>query len=237
MSGHSHWAGIKQRKGVNDAKRAKIFTKLAKPIVIAAREGGGNPDTNFKLRMAIDKAREFNMPKDNIDRAVKRGTGDLKGDIYAEVLYEAVGPGNILMLIKATTDNRNRTVSEVKTILTKNGGKMGEMGSSMWNFEQVGAIYVDAEGKDLDELEMEAIDAGAKDTRIEEHTLHVFTEAKELQTIQENLRKKGVKILDAGLVYLPKTTVEIDENTRIDYERLLELLDDQDDVEEIYDNL
>jgi YebC/PmpR family DNA-binding regulatory protein len=237
MSGHSHFAGIKHRKGINDAKRAKIFTKLAKPITIAAREGGGNPDTNFKLRMAIDKAREFNMPKENIDRAVKRGTGELKGAEISEVLYEAKGPGNVLMLIKATTDNKNRTVSEIKTILTKNGGKMGESGSSMWNFEQAGSVLISMEGKDTDELELMAIDAGAKDTKIQDDNLYVFTEIKDLQKVQDSLEKSGLKILESGLFYLPKNTTAIDEDARIDYEKLLELLDDQDDVDEIYDNL
>jgi YebC/PmpR family DNA-binding regulatory protein len=237
MSGHSHFAGIKHRKGINDAKRAKIFTKLAKPITIAAREGGGNPDTNFKLRMAIDKAREFNMPKENIDRAIKRGTGELKGAEISEVMYEAVGPGNISMLIKATTDNKNRTVSEIKTILTKNGGKMGESGSAMWNFEQVGSVLVNIENKEIDELELLAIDAGAKDTKIQDDILSVFTEIKDLQKVQSVLEKNGLKILESGLFYLPKNTTTIDEDTRLDYEKLLELLDDQDDVDEIYDNL
>ena len=237
MSGHSHWAGIKQRKGVNDAKRGKIFTKLAKPITIAARDGGGNPNTNFKLRMAIDKAREFNMPKDNIDRAIKRGTGELKGAEISEVLYEAVGPGNILMLLMATTDNKNRTVSEIKTALTKNGGKLGEVGSAMWNFEQVGSVVIEAEEKDLDEIELAAIDAGAKDTKIEEGSIIVFTQAKDLQKVQDSLSEKGLKVSEAGLIYVPKNTVEIDPDMKIDYERLLEVLDDLDDVDEIYDNL
>jgi YebC/PmpR family DNA-binding regulatory protein len=237
MSGHSHWAGIKQRKGINDAKRAKIFTRLAKPITIAARDGGGNPDTNFKLRMTIDKAREFNMPKENIDRAIKRGTGEISGAEISEVLYEAMGPGGIMMLIKATTDNKNRTVSEVKAILTKTGGKFGESGSSMWNFEQVGSIILDLTGKDGDEAEMEAIDAGAKDIRREENALLVFTEVNDLQTIQDKLSSKEFKILESGLSFLPKTIAKIDENTKLDYEKLLEALDEQDDVDEIFDNL
>ncbi|MDR3559376.1 MAG: YebC/PmpR family DNA-binding transcriptional regulator [Candidatus Pacebacteria bacterium] len=237
MSGHSHWAGIKQRKGVNDAKRAKIFTRLAKPITIAARDGGGNPDTNFKLRMAIDKAREFNMPKDNIDRAVKRGTGELKGAEIVEITYEAMGPGGIMLLIKTTTDNKNRTLGEIKTILTKNGGKFGEAGSAMWNFEQAGSIILDAENKNTEELEMVAIEAGAKDIKSEENNFIVFTEPHELQKVQETLEKSGLKILEAGLTYLPKSTVAIDEETRLDYEKLLEALDEQDDVDEIYDNL
>jgi YebC/PmpR family DNA-binding regulatory protein len=237
MSGHSHFAGIKHRKGINDAKRAKIFTKLARPITIAAQEGGGKPDTNFKLRMAIDKARQFNMPKDNIERAIKRGTGELKGEMIQEIVYEAKGPGNVLMLITTATDNRNRTVSEIKGILNKLGGKMGEAGSSMWNFEQVGSILADSGDKDLDELELLAIDAGAKDTKIEENAIFIFTEMKDLQKVRGTLEEKNVKISEAGLVFIPKSTVAIDENTRIDYEKLLEALDDQDDVNEIYDNL
>lgn len=237
MSGHSHFAGIKHRKGINDAKRAKIFTKLAKPITIAAQEGGGNPDTNFKLRMAVDKAREFNMPKDNIERAIKRGTGELKGDIIQEIVYEAKGPGNILMLIKCSTDNRNRTVSELKTIFNKLGGKMGEAGSSMWNFEQVGIILVEVDGENTDELELLAIDAGARDTKIEEGTINIFTDSKNLQNVKDNLEKESIKIAEAGLAFIPKSTIEIDGPTRQSYEKLLEALDEQDDVDEIYDNL
>lgn len=236
MSGHSHWAGIKHRKGIADAKRAKVFTKLAKPITIAAQEGGGNPDTNFKLRMAIDKAREFNMPKDNIDRAIKRGTGELKGDAIAEIIYEAKGPGNILMLIKCSTDNRNRTVGEIKTVLNKLGGKMGESGSSMWNFEQVGSIVVE-DVQNVEDVELAAIDAGARDIKIDENILTIFTEPKDLQKVKNNLEKTNLKITEAGLVFIPKSTVEINENTRLDYEKLLEALDEQDDVDEIYDNL
>lgn len=237
MSGHSHFAGIKHRKGINDAKRAKVFTKLAKPIVIAARDGGGNPAANFKLRLAIDKAREFNMPKDNIERAIKRGTGKLEGEVLSEVVYEAMGPGNIMMIIKATTGNRNRTVSEIKSILIKAGGKMGEIGSVMWNFEQAGNILIDPSGKDREKLEIIAIDAGAKDILSDNESFAVFTDTKNLQKTQENLEKAGFKILETGLTYLPKNTVSIDENTRLDYEKLLETLDDQDDVDEIYDNL
>jgi YebC/PmpR family DNA-binding regulatory protein len=237
MSGHSHFAGIKHRKGINDAKRAKVFTKYAKPIVIAARDGGGNPATNFKLRLAIDKAQEFNMPKANIERAIKRGTGELKGAEISEIIYEAKGPGNILMLIECATDNKNRAVSELKSILSKNGGKLGEAGSSMWNFEQAGSILIEAGERDKDELELIAIDAGAKDTKIEESSLIIFTDPKDLQTVKNGLEKESIKILEAGLIFLPKSAVEIDENTRIDYEKLLEALDDQDDVNEIYDNL
>jgi YebC/PmpR family DNA-binding regulatory protein len=178
MSGHSHWAGIKHRKGINDAKRAKIFTKFGKLITIAAREGGGSPDTNFKLKLVIDQARAVNMPKENIERAIKRGTGELKDAAeIQEVIYEAYGPGGIMMIVKTLTDNKNRTVSEIKAILTKFGGKLGGPGSVRWNFEMNGP---------------------------------------ELK---------------------PKNVMEIDEKIRTEYEKLLEALDNQDDVQEIYDNL
>ena len=237
MSGHSHWAGIKHKKGLNDAKRAKIFTKLAKPIVIAARDGGGNPDTNFKLRLAIKKAQEFNMPKDNIEKAIKKGTGELKSEEIIEVIYEAMGPSGIMMLIKGSTDNKNRTVSEVKSILTKTGGKFGEAGSVMWNFEQVGSIIVNLEGKNMEELEMLAIESGAKDIKIDQEILFIFTDPKDLQKVQENLIEKNIEISDAGLAYLPKSTVEVDEKIKVSYEKLVEALEEQDDVEEIFDNL
>ena len=237
MSGHSHWAGIKHRKGLNDAKRAQVFTKLAKPIVIAARVGGGNPDANFKLRLAIDKAHEFNMPKENIDRAIARGTGELKGEAITEMIYEAMGPAGIMMLIKATTDNKNRTVSEIKNILTKAGAKFSETGSVMWNFEPAGVICVDFSNQNKDQLELLAIDAGAKDIKIEEDTINIFTNPKDLWKVQDTIRAKGIKISDFGLIYLPKSTVKIDGPTRLAYEKLLEQLDEQDDVEEIYDNL
>lgn len=236
MSGHSHFAGIKHRKGLNDAKRAKVFTKLAKPIVIAAREGGGNPDTNFKLRLAIDKAREFNMPKDNIERAIQRGAGKLKGDELSEIIYEAKGPSGVMMLIKTTTDNKNRTLGEIKTILTKNSGKFGEAGSAMWNFEQAGSIIIDPEEKNIEDLEMIAIEAGAKDIKSEEDFI-ILTNPKDLQKVQENLEKNNLKIIEANLIYLPKNTLLLDEKNQTAYEKLLEALDEQDDVEEIYDNL
>lgn len=237
MSGHSHWAGIKQRKGVNDAKRAKIFTRLAKPIVIAARDGGGNPDTNFKLRMAIDKAREFNMPKDNIEKAIKRGTGELKGAVMEEILYEAMGPGSIMLLLKTTTDNKNRTLGEIKTILNKNGGKFGEAGSAMWNFEQVGKITLKTEGREAEELEMSAIEAGAKDTLLENEFLQIFTEVRDLQAVQDKLLSQKLSVIESGLSYLPKNSIKPDEKTLAGYQKLLEALDEQEDMQEIYDNL
>ncbi len=238
MSGHSHWAGIKHRKGINDAKRGKIFTKHGKLITIAARDGGGNPDTNFQLRLAIERARLENMPKENIDRAIKRGTGELKGDTIEEIIYEAYGPGNVAMLIKTATDNKNRTVGELKSILSKAGGKVVPNGSVSYLFKQVGEINVPvSENGDPYEIEMKAIEAGAEDTLYSDGALTVFTKVEDLQQVKENLEKSGLAIENAGLVYAPTQKTKLDEPTQADYEKLLETLDDQDDVQEIYDNL
>mgnify|MGYP001297310950 CR=1 FL=1 len=237
MSGHSHWAGIKHRKGINDAIRGKIFTKHGKMIAIAARDGGGKPDMNFSLKLAIEHAKADNMPKENIERSIKRGTGELKGAEITEIIYEAMGPGNILLLIKTATDNRNRTVSELKTILTRSGGKLGEMGSVMWNFEPAGSLTVEIGQANPDDIEMAAIEAGAKDIKNDNHSLIIHTQTKDLNKVQQTIIELGCVITQVGLIYLPKTVVIIDEHTRINYERLLEALDDQDDVQEIYDNL
>lgn len=239
MSGHSHWAGIKHRKGLNDAKRGKIFTKHGKLITIAARDSGGSQDTNFQLRLAIDRARLDNMPKENIERAIKRGTGELKdGAIIEEVIYEAYGPGQVAMLIKTATDNKNRTLGEIKNILTKAGGKMVPAGSVSYLFKQIGNINIAVKnGDDPYELEMKAIEAGAEDTSYSENILTIYTKPEGLQKVQENLKKVGLSIEDAGLVYAPTQKIKLCEDSKLDYEKLLEELDNQDDVQEIYDNL
>lgn len=238
MSGHSHWAGIKHRKGINDAKRAKVFTKIGRLITIAARDGGGNPEFNFKLKLVVEQARSANMPKDNIEKAIKRGTGELKDGVeIQEATYEAYGPGQVAMLIKTATDNKNRTLGEIKTILTKNGGKMVPEGSVSFMFKQVGNINVAVDGGDPYEIEMKAIDAGAEDTIYAGDTVTVYTKVESFQKVKENLEKESLKIEDASLVYAPIQKTSIDENSKIDYEKLLEKLDDQDDVQEIFDNL
>ena len=239
MSGHSHWAGIKHRKGINDAARAKIFTKHGKLITIAARSGDGNPDTNFQLRLAIERARAENMPKENIERSIKRGTGELKGEAeIQEVLYEAYGPGQVAMLIKTATDNKNRTLGELKTLLTKTGGKMVPAGSVSYLFKLVGNINIDVEkDANVSELELQSIESGAEDTLYSDGILTLYTRPEELQKTRESLGKRGFKIAGAGLVWAPIQKMAIDENDKLDYEKLLELLDDQDDVQEIYDNL
>lgn len=239
MSGHSHWAGIKHRKGINDAKRGKVFTKHGKLITIAARDGGGNPETNFQLRLAIDRARFENMPKENIDRAIKRGTGELKdqADIQ-EITYEGYGPGQVAMLIKTATDNKNRTLGEIKTLLAKNGGKWVPEGSVSFLFKQVGLITTEIkEGDDPYEVEMQAIEAGAEDTLYSEGFLTIYTLPENLQKVRENLEKMNLKIEGAQLAFAPLQKTELSEDNKLDYEKLLEVLDDNDDVQEIFDNL
>lgn len=238
MSGHSHWAGIKHKKGLADAKRANVFMKVARIVTLAAKEGGGNPDMNFKLRLAIDQARAVNMPKDNIDRAVKRGTGELKDATQIEeIIYEAIAPGNIAMLVKTATDNKNRTVSELKAIFNKTNVKMVPAGSFKHLFKIVGVIYVNMTEKDADELEMAAIEAGALDTIFQGELLQLYTDPKELMKVKNALEKTGVQIDNANIIFHPLNPIEIDQDTKIDYERLLEKLDELDDVQEIYDNL
>ncbi len=239
MSGHSHWAGIKHRKGINDAKRAKVFTKLARPVTIAAREGGGNPDTNFKLRLAIDRARAFNMPRENIDRAIQRGTGELKdGSQIEELVYEGFAPGNIALIIRASTENKNRTVGDIRSTLTKNGGKLVPTGSISFLFEEVGEIRIEMLPKELDAAELAAIEAGAKDIEYNqrEQTLFVFVAVPELRSAQESLEKTGYSVADSSIVFRPNERVRIETSARERLESLLEKLNDLDDVDEIYDN-
>lgn len=238
MSGHSHWAGIKHKKGVADAKRAGVFTKVARIVTLAAKDGGGNPDMNFRLRLAINQARSVNMPKDNIGRAIKRGTGELKDAAQIEeVVYEAMAPGNIAMLVKTATDNKNRTVSELKTIFNKTNVKMVPAGSFKHLFRLVGVIYVNTEGKNADDLELKAIEAGAIDTIFQGELLQIYTDPKELMKVKNDLEKNGIEIDNANIIFHPLDPIEIDQHTKIDYENLLEKLDELDDVQEIYDNL
>lgn len=238
MSGHSHWAGIKHKKGIKDAERARVFTKHGKLLTIAAREGGGDPEKNWKLRFAIERARADNMPRENIERAIKRGAGELKGEELNEIIYEAVGPGNVMILIKTATDNRNRTVNELKGILSKAGGKLGEVGSSMWNFKQMGAIAMPVSKEDDPYgMEMKAIEAGAEDTEYAGDYLTVYTKTENLQNVKNNLEKSGLTIESAGIVYVPNQKITLETPDKIDYERLLQALDEQEDVQEIFDNL
>ena len=239
MSGHSKWSTIKHKKAVQDAKRANVFTKLGNMISIAAREGGGDLEINFKLKMIVDKARSANMPKNNIERAIKRGVGELKdGSNIEEVIYEAYGCGQVAMLIKTATDNTNRTIGDVRHILTKAGGKMVPEGSVGFMFKKVGEIIIEANNDNIEEIEMQAIEAGAEDIKKEDNIIFVYTKPNEFQKIRETLKKNNLQITDAELIFIPtqKATL-VSEEEKSKYDKLLENLDENDDVVEVYDNL
>jgi YebC/PmpR family DNA-binding regulatory protein len=231
MSGHSKWSTIKRKKAANDAKRGKMFTRLAREITIAAREGG-DPETNFALRLAVDRARQANMPKDNIERAVKRGTGELKDDVtIEEILYEAYAPNGVALLLEVATDNRNRSLSEIKHALSKGGGNMAEPGAVSWQFEQKGYITIEAEGADYEEVFLVAADAGADDV------IEVFTPREGLQAVQEALKEAGVEVEEARLEWVPKNDVGLASDDAMKVMGLIEQLEDLDDMQTVYSNL
>ena len=234
MAGHSKWANIKHKKAREDAKRGKIFTKIAREIIVAARLGGGDPDHNPRLRRAIQKAKSYNMPKENIERAIKRGTGELEGTSFEEVIYEGYGPGGVAILIEAITDNRNRTVSEIRTIFTKHGGSLGEAGCVAWMFDKKGMITV--EGVDEDRLMEIAIEAGAEDVREEEGVFQVITAPDELEDVREQLEQKGVTVKEATLTYIPQSTVRVEGEKAEKLIKLLDALENHDDVQNVYAN-
>jgi YebC/PmpR family DNA-binding regulatory protein len=236
MSGHSKWSSIKHQKGAKDAKRGALFTKLARAIQVAAKEGGGDPEGNAALANAIQKAKDASMPKDNIERAIAKGTGaDSDADAFETVVYEGYGPGGVAILVEALTDNRNRTGSEVRHIFSKAGGSLGEPGSVAWQFEKKGIVLVDGERYSEDDL-MAAIDAGAEDVVQDENVWEIVTAPAGLQAVREALEGEGVEIQNAELTMRPSTTVELDENGAGKVLRLIEALDDQDDVNAVHAN-
>ena len=237
MSGHSKWASIKHKKAATDAKRGQLFTKLARAIAVAAREGGGDPDSNFTLAAAIEKAKSYSMPKDNIQRAIDRGTGAGGDDEQIErVVYEGYGPGGAAVLVDALTDNRNRTGAEVRNIFDKAGGSLGEPGSVAWQFEKKGVILVDGDRYSEDDL-MPAIDAGAEDVVPEDDVLKVTTAPADLAAVRAALEAAGVDVQSAELAMEPNAVVEIAEESEARaLVRLIEALDDHDDVEAVHAN-
>lgn len=241
MSGHSHWSTIKHKKAMLDAKRGKIFSKMVRLITIAAREGG-DPEDNPKLREAIEKAKSVNMPSANIERAVKRGSGEIAGAELQEVLFEAYGPNNIAIIIEAITDNKNRALSEIKQILNKNNGKLAAEGSVQWLFERKGGIDIELDNqpeqlRNKEALELAVIDAGAEDLSWRENVLQVYTSVNDLEKVKENLKQKGVRIESSGLEWVAKNEIELGEKEKQAAERLFSALDENDDVQEIYSNL
>ncbi|MDP9354112.1 MAG: YebC/PmpR family DNA-binding transcriptional regulator [Chloroflexota bacterium] len=237
MSGHSKWSTIKRKKGAADAKRGQLFTKLAREITVAARAGLPDPEANFRLRLAVQKARTENMPKENIDRAIERGSGDSTVDQFDEIFYEGYGPGGTALMILAMTDNRNRTVGEVRAALTRSGGTLGESGSVGWMFDQVGMIVLDATDQDPDELALVAIDAGANDVQVEDGSVEVYTDAQDLHRVQEALTAAGKVVESAELTMRPKTMMSPEPDVAVKAIRLLERLEDLDDVQQVYSNL
>lgn len=237
MSGHSKWSTIKRKKGANDAKRGKIFTKLIKEITIAARMGGGDPDGNPRLRTAIIAAKAENMPKDNIARGIKKGTGDLDGAVYEEILYEGYGPGGVAVLVETMTDNKNRTVADVRHFFAKSGGNLGESGCVGWMFDKKGSIMVDKEGVDEEELMDLAIEAGAEDVVEEDSTFQILTEPDDFSEVVENLEKSGIKYTEASISMIPKNTIDVvEEKTVKSLMKLLDNLEDNDDVQKVHAN-
>jgi YebC/PmpR family DNA-binding regulatory protein len=237
MSGHSKWHSIKHKKAAADSKRAGIFTKLAKNIVVAARLGGGDPDMNFSLRIAIQKAKEVNMPSDNIEKAIKRGTGELEGGEIVEAVYEGFGPGKVGLVIVSQTDNTNRALTDIRTLLNKNGGEMASQGSVSWNFDKKGVAYISPEaleGKDFDEIELELIDAGATDIEKEDGSLAVFTEVQGFGAMLKKLEELGITPTDSGLEYVAKTKKELTPEQEEKLMHLLDVLDDNDDVDKVF---
>jgi len=237
MSGHSKWSSIKHKKGATDAKRGKIFTKLIKEITVAARMGGGgDPTTNPRLRTAILAAKSENMPKDNIERAIKKGTGELEGVNYEDIIYEGYGPGGTAILIESLTDNKNRTVADIRYILNKAGGKLDVNGCVAWMFEKKGYIVVENSKIDEDTLMEIAIDAGAEDVREDETNFEIITKPRDLESVKTAIDKKSIRYIVAEITMLPKSTVNLEGKEAEQMVRLMENLEDCDDVQKVYTN-
>jgi YebC/PmpR family DNA-binding regulatory protein len=235
MSGHSKWSQIKRQKGANDVKRGAVFTKMGREISVAARAGGGDPDGNFRLRLAIERARAINMPLETIKRAVEKATGGGEGEQFEEITYEGYGPGGVAILVETATDNKNRTAAEVRSILTKAGGQLAGSGSVAWQFEQRGVITL-ATGGDAEELELIAIDAGADDVDSTGEEVEVYTKSTDLEAVRRALEAAGVKIESAELSMTARNMVELDAGRARQAIRLIDLLEDQDDVQRVTAN-
>ncbi len=237
MSGHSKWANIKRRKMAQDAKRGQLFTKLGREIEIAAREGGPDPETNFKLRLVIEKAKRANMPKENIERAIRRGAGLEKGYALEDFTLEGYGPHGVAMLVHVLTDNRNRAVAEVRRVFNRHGGNLGESGCVSWLFEPRGYITLSVDDQDPEELAMIAIDAGADDVDISDNMVEVYTKVEDFQWVKEALEQRGLKIEAAQISMVPKNQVTLDEKATFQNMNLIEALEELDDVTEVFSNL
>ncbi len=236
MSGHSKWAGIKHKKAKVDAQRGRLFTRLIREITVAARIGGGDPAGNPRLRDAIDKAKAGNMPQDNITRAIKKGTGELEGVTYEDCVYEGYGPGGVAILLEAVTDNRNRTTAEVRKIFSRLGGNLGEVGCVGWMFDKKGLIQVSAKGVDEEQLLAVALESGAEDVRTEEQTFEVVTAPKDFEAVKTALEQASFPVDQSEVTMLPQSTVRIEGKTAEQVLRLMDGLEEHDDVQHVYSN-
>ena len=237
MSGHSKWHTIKHKKGALDAKRGKLFTKLIKEITIAARSGGsGDVNTNARLRKAVSDAKAGNMPADTIERAIKRGTGELEGVTYDEITYEGYGPGGVAVMVEVTTDNRNRTVAEIRHLFSKNGGNMGETGSVGWMFNRKGQIIVDSGVKGEDEMMELALEAGADDFQAEDDSYQILTTPEDFHSVLDKLKAAGIEPISAEVAMIPQNTISLEGGAANQMMKLYDALDDHDDVQNVYTN-
>jgi len=238
MSGHSKWHNIRLRKGKQDAQRSKIFTKMAREIIVAAKDGGGNPDANLRLKLAIQKARGLSMPADNIKRAIQRGTGESgESANFEEIIYEGYGTAGVAVLVACLTDNRNRTVAELRNTFSKNGGNLGESGCVGWMFDAKGLVQIPAENSDEESVMMATMDAGAEDIRVDDDTIEVYCDPGDIQQVRDALTQAGIDFTSAEMTRIPRTTVRIEETkeaARI--LRLMDALEDNDDVQQAYAN-
>ena len=236
MSGHSKWAQIKRQKGVTDARRGQLFTKLTREIIVAARQGGANPESNFRLRLAVQKARDSNMPLDNIERAIKKGSGESAVANLTELTFEGYGTSGVAVLVEALTDNRNRTLSEVRNVFSRHGGSLGESGCVSWLFESKGIITVEIDGADVEELALIAIDAGADDVKVEKDYLEIYTSQQNLEKVRTAVEQKK-PVISAEISLMPKSTVMIDEKRAFQTMKLLDHLEELDDVQRVFANV
>lgn len=238
MSGHSKWAGIKHKKAIVDAKKGKTFSRISKELSVAARLGGGSPDMNPRLRVSIEKAKEVNMPSDNVKRAIQKGTGELPGVSYDETTYEGYGPGGVAILIEVMTDNKNRTVGEIRHSLTKHGGNMGETGCVAWMFDNKGYILVNKEAVDEDSLMTDALDGGAEDFKNdpEEENYEIITAPEDFNAVKEYLENKKIVLNLAELTYIPQNYVKLEGKDASKMLKLMDILEDHDDVQNVYAN-
>jgi YebC/PmpR family DNA-binding regulatory protein len=236
MSGHNKWANIKQRKGAQDARRSNLFSKIAKEIIIIARKSGGNPDTNAALRAIIEKAKQANMPRDNIEKNIKKGTGEIEGVVYEELTYEGYGPGGVAVIMDVTTDSKNRSAAEIRKIFSRHAGNLGESGSVAWMFDKKGVISIDGKNHTEDEIMEIALDLGADDVKTEEDVIEVYTSVDSYMKTLDGLKAKNINILSSEITRIPQNTVHLEKDKALTLLKLMDELETHDDVQNVASN-